>query len=95
MKKIQSVSEMRSLAACFQADAKTVALVPTSGALHAGHAALIAAAEAKADIVVVSIFVNPLAFGPSEQFAGYPRSSDADAKFCADRAIDVVFMPAV
>src|ERR1035437_100464 len=95
MQKIQSVSEMRSLAARFQAEAKTVALVPTAGALHAGHAALIAVAEAKADIVVVSIFVNPLAFGPSEQFAGYPRSPDADAKFCEELAVDVMFMPVV
>lgn len=95
MQKIQSVSEMRSLAARFLAEAKTVALVPTSGALHAGHVALIAVAKAKADVVVVSIFVNPLAFGPSEQFATYPRSPDADAKCCEELAVDVVFMPAV
>ncbi len=88
-------SEMRSLAARFRTEAKTIALVPTSGALHAGHAALIAAAEAKVDIVVVSIFVNPLAFGPSELFASYPRSPEADLKLCEELAVDVVFMPEI
>ncbi len=95
MQNIQSVSEMRSRAARFQVEGKTIALVPTSGALHAGHAALIAAAEATADVVVVSVFVNPLAFGPSENFAGYPRSPDADLKLCEELNVDVVFMPTV
>jgi pantoate--beta-alanine ligase len=63
------------------------------GALHAGHAALIAAAEARADAVIVSVFVNPLAFGPNEQFAAYPRSPDADLKLCEELEVDVVFMP--
>lgn len=93
MQKILSVSEMRSVAARFLAEGKTVALVPTSGALHAGHAALIAAAEAKADVVVVSVFANPLAFGPSEKFETYPRSPDADARLCEELNVDVVFMP--
>src|SRR5471030_2728913 len=95
MQKIQSVSEMRSLAARFQVEGKTIALVPTSGALHAGHAALIVAAKAKAAVVVVSVFANPLAFGPSEKFDGYPRSPDADAKLCGELGADVMFMPAV
>jgi pantoate--beta-alanine ligase len=95
MQKIQSVSEMRALAARLQADGKSIALVPTSGALHAGHAALIAAAEARADAVVVSVFANPLAFGPSEKFDTYPRSPDADAKLCEELGVDAVFMPAV
>lgn len=93
MQKIESVREMRSLAAQFKQSGKTVALVATSGALHAGHAALIAVAEARADIVVVSVFPNPLAFGPSENFAGYPRSPDADTKMCEETNVDVVFMP--
>jgi pantoate--beta-alanine ligase len=95
MQKIQSVSEMRSLAARLQTEGKTIALVPTSGALHAGHAALIAAAKTKADVVVVAIFANPLAFGPSEKFDSYPRSPEADLKFCGDLGVPVVFMPAV
>lgn len=95
MQKIQSVSEMRSVAARCQSEGKTIALVPTSGALHAGHAALIAAAEAKADVVVVSVFANPLAFGPSEKFDSYPRTPDADARLCEELGVDIVFMPSV
>ena len=93
MQKIEAVHEMRSVAAQFQKAGKTVALVPTSGALHAGHAALIATAEERADIVVVSVFVNPLAFGSSENLSGYPRRADVDVKFCEDLQVDVVFMP--
>ncbi len=93
MQKIESVSEMRSLAAQqFQAG-KSIALVPTSGALHAGHAALIALAESRGDFVVVALFANPLAFGPSENFARYPRSPDADLKLCEELQVDAVFMP--
>jgi pantoate--beta-alanine ligase len=93
MQKIDSVSAMRSLAAQWKKDGKSVAFVPTSGALHAGHAALIAVAEAKGDVVVVSCFVNPLAFGPSENFTGYPRCVDADLKLCEELQVDVVFTP--
>ena len=95
MQLIQSVSEMRSRAARFQAEGKTIALVPTSGALHAGHAALIAEARTKAAVVVVSVFANPLAFGPSENFSGYPRSPDADVKLCEELGVEAVFMPTV
>ena len=84
---------MRTAIAGLRADGKSIALVPTMGALHAGHAALIAAAEARADFVVVSIFVNPLAFGPNENFPGYPRSPDADCRLCEELKVDAVFMP--
>jgi pantoate--beta-alanine ligase len=93
MQKIESVSEMRSLAAQFKQANRTVALVPTSGALHAGHAALIELAESRADVVVVCVFVNPLAFGPSENLGRHPRTADADVKFCEDLQADVVFLP--
>ena len=93
MQKIESVQEMRSLAAEFKQAGKAIALVTTSGALHAGHAALIALAESRADVVVVALFANPLAFGPSENFARYPRSPDADAKLCEELRVDVVFQP--
>ena len=85
---------MRALAARWKTEGKTVAFVPTSGALHAGHAGLIELAKTRGQIVVVSSFVNPLAFGPSENFAGYPRSIEDDEKFCAERAVDVLFAPA-
>ena len=93
MQKIESVTEMRSLAAQFKRSGQSLALVPTSGALHAGHAALIALAESKADIVVVCVFANPLAFGPSENYSRYPRSPDADVKMCEDLRVDAVFLP--
>ena len=93
MQKIESVQEMRSLAAKFKRAGKTLALVPTMGALHAGQAALIAAAKASAEVVVVSTFANPLAFGPSENFAGYPRSPESDRKLCEELKVDVIFAP--
>jgi pantoate--beta-alanine ligase len=94
MQKIESVPVMRALAAQWKQAGKTMAFVPTSGALHAGHAALIALAEARAALVVVSCFANPLAFGPSENFAAYPRSPEADVKLCEELGVDAVFMPA-
>jgi pantoate--beta-alanine ligase len=95
MQKIETVSAMRTLAAELRQARKKVALVPTSGALHAGHAAVIAAARAQADIVVVSVFANPLAFGPSENFAGYPRTPAADLQSCRELGADIVFVPTV
>ncbi len=72
-----------------------VALVPTMGALHDGHAALIAAARAACDTVVVSVFVNPLQFGANEDLASYPRSLDDDLSLCARLGADVVWAPGV
>jgi pantoate--beta-alanine ligase len=72
-----------------------VALVPTMGALHAGHEALLASAGAAADSVVASIFVNPLQFGPGEDLTSYPRMLDEDLERCAAHGVDVVFAPGV
>jgi len=93
MQKIDSVREMRALAARLLQEGKSITLVPTSGALHAGHAALIALAKAQPGVVVVSTFANPLAFGPSEHFAKHPRTPESDAKLCQDLRADVVFRP--
>ncbi|GLU47358.1 pantoate--beta-alanine ligase [Nocardiopsis ansamitocini] len=71
------------------------ALVPTMGALHDGHRALIAAAREQADTVVVSIFVNPLQFGPNDDLDRYPRTFDADLAACAQAGATVVFAPPV
>ncbi|MFG1697766.1 pantoate--beta-alanine ligase [Nonomuraea sp. NPDC049309] len=71
----------------------TVALVPTMGALHEGHRSLIRLARVRADQVVVSIFVNPLQFGPNEDFSRYPRTFDADLDVCRAEGVDVVFHP--
>ena len=73
----------------------TIGLVPTMGALHAGHASLIRAACASVDCVAVSIFVNPTQFGPNEDYALYPRSFDADCALAKAEGADVVFAPAV
>jgi pantoate--beta-alanine ligase len=74
---------------------KSVAVVPTMGALHAGHLALVDDAKARADAVVVSIFVNPTQFGPSEDFNKYPRPLDADLAACRERGVAVAFCPSV
>ncbi|MDO8540097.1 MAG: pantoate--beta-alanine ligase [Opitutaceae bacterium] len=95
MQTIESVREMRSVAAQYKQAGQTIALVPTNGALHAGHAALITLAQTRAAITVVSTFANPIAFGPSESFATYPRTPDADARLCEELKVGVVFTPSV
>ena len=72
-----------------------VALVPTMGALHAGHLALVAAARGRADLVAMSLFVNPLQFGPAEDFARYPRDPGGDAAKARDAGVDLLFTPDV
>ncbi len=72
---------------------KQVGLVPTMGALHAGHASLIRAARAGTDFVAVSLFVNPMQFGPHEDLARYPRPFDQDAELCRAEGVDVLFAP--
>ena len=72
----------------------TVALVPTMGALHEGHRALLRRASEVADSTVVSIFVNPLQFAPTEDLDRYPRTFDADLAMCTDEGVDLVFAPA-
>jgi pantoate--beta-alanine ligase len=93
MKIIESSSEMRALAAELKVAGKSIALVPTQGALHRGQEALIRAAVARADVVVVSIFVNPLQFGSNELVANYPRSFEPDVELCRAAGAQVVFAP--
>ncbi len=71
----------------------TVAVVMTMGALHEGHAALLRHARERADHVIVTIFVNPLQFGPNEDFDRYPRTFDADLEICRQYGVDLVFAP--
>ncbi|MGD9958489.1 pantoate--beta-alanine ligase [Nocardioides sp.] len=91
-------AELREALSKVRARGGLVALVPTMGALHDGHAALMAAARAavqEADVVVVSIFVNPMQFGPGEDLTRYPRTLDADLDVCAAHGVQVVFCPTV
>jgi pantoate--beta-alanine ligase len=74
---------------------RTIALVPTMGALHEGHLSLIHEARALCDVVVVSVFVNPTQFGPAEDFAAYPRDLTRDSARLAEYNVDYVFAPAV
>jgi pantoate--beta-alanine ligase len=72
-----------------------IAFVPTMGALHDGHRSLIKLARSRGDIVAVSIFVNPLQFGPGEDYARYPRTLEDDLQVCESDGVDVVFVPSV
>jgi pantoate--beta-alanine ligase len=74
---------------------QTVALVPTMGFFHEGHRSLMRAARADADLVVVSLFVNPTQFGPDEDLAGYPRDPDGDNTVAAAEGVDILFVPTV
>jgi pantoate--beta-alanine ligase len=76
-----------------RAEGKRIALVPTMGYLHAGHLSLVDHARRVSDVVVMSIFVNPLQFGPSEDLARYPRDLARDAALARDRGVDVIFAP--
>lgn len=88
-----TIAEIREFVAQARAAGKTVGLVPTMGALHAGHASLIDAAAGRCDYVVVSIFVNPTQFGPGEDFEKYPRPFEKDARLCEEHGAQAIFTP--
>ncbi len=88
----ETVDEMRRAVAAAR-ERKTIGLVPTMGALHAGHASLIRAARSQTEFVVVSLFVNPTQFGPTEDLAHYPRPFEHDRALCAAEGVDVIFHP--
>ena len=93
MQIITTVSEMMALASGLRAQGKTIGLVPTMGALHAGHVSLVSLAVGRADCVVVSIFVNPTQFSPNEDFNKYPRELEADVAKCEAAGAHVIFAP--
>ena len=95
MQTIRTAKAMAAWSAAHHREGVTIGLVPTMGALHAGHRALIQAARLSCDAVVVSLFVNPAQFGPHEDFARYPRKPKADAALCAKEGVDVLFAPPV
>ena len=90
---IEGIGELRDWLRRDRARGVRVGLVPTMGALHAGHRSLIERARRDDGVVVVSVFVNPLQFGPGEDFERYPRTLDRDVEACAAAGADVVFAP--
>ena len=93
MQKIDKLAAMREMAVALRREDKRLVYLPTLGALHAGHASLIRLARQNGDVVIVSAFVNPLQFGPSEDLVKYPRTPQVDAMLCEKEGVDVLFTP--
>jgi pantoate--beta-alanine ligase len=91
----RTVAHLRKAGAGWRANGERIGLVPTMGALHAGHMALVAAARAACDRVVVSIFVNPKQFGPAEDLSSYPRPEATDLDMLRRAGIDLAYLPGV
>lgn len=93
MRIIRSPREMQEAVLALRREGRRVGLVPTMGYLHEGHLSLVRIARRHADVVVVSIFVNPTQFGPNEDLAKYPRDFDRDERLCGEENVDIVFYP--
>ncbi len=93
MEIIHNPAAMTAWSKVERAGGRSLALVPTMGCLHAGHLSLMAAARRRADLLAVSIFVNPVQFGPDEDFASYPRIFEADCLAAEEAGVDVIFAP--
>jgi pantoate--beta-alanine ligase len=95
MKIVTTPFEMQQCAREIHTRGETIACVPTMGYLHEGHLSLVDRAHKEADRVVLTLFVNPIQFGPNEDYAIYPRDAARDTALCEERGVDVLFMPAV
>jgi len=95
MQTVTTIAEVRARVRAWRAAALRVGFVPTMGNLHAGHMSLLAAARYRADRVVASVFVNPLQFGPQEDYTRYPRTPVEDARLLEEAHCDLLFAPSV
>ncbi|ACM21220.1 pantoate--beta-alanine ligase [Geotalea daltonii FRC-32] len=93
MELIQCIDEMQSIAQAARANGKRIALVPTMGYLHQGHASLMVEGQKRADLLVASIFVNPTQFGVGEDFDSYPRDMENDMRIAEAAGVDLIFAP--
>ena len=93
VKIIPTVEQMQERAESLRLDGRRIACVPTMGFLHDGHLSLMRIAKTRADVLVVSVFVNPAQFGPEEDFETYPRNLERDLELCAKENVDIVFTP--
>ena len=94
MRTVRTIDDMRATCARLRSEGKRIGFVPTMGALHAGHLSLVRDARSQSDVVAVSIFVNPLQFGPKEDFSKYPRTFEQDCKQLEAEKVDLLFAPA-
>lgn len=93
MRTVRTTGELHAILAGPRREGRTIGLVPTMGALHEGHLSLIRAARAGCDVVVVSLFVNPMQFGPAEDLDRYPRDPDGDASLAGAAGADLLYAP--
>ena len=93
MRVVKTIDEVRTQVKEWRAQGLTVGLVPTMGYLHEGHASLIDASHRDNDRTVVSVFVNPIQFGPNEDLEAYPRDLDRDSLLCETTGADLIFNP--
>lgn len=95
MKTIENITRMSTFAKMIKKEGKSIGFVPTMGYLHEGHLSLVKAAKKHTDIVIMSIFVNPIQFGPKEDFERYPRDLKHDEEMAREAGVDVIFSPSL